>query len=119
MYYKYIQYTDLSNLLNYIITKHNIVNIDINILNFRYYTHRKYIAMITIIADDLKFPENIIYKIYNSLDDFFENKNDDKLYKIITNNKYVLFEEYDNEYTDKNVNIKNDNEYIYDTEIQK
>jgi hypothetical protein len=90
-----------------------------NILNFRYYTHRKYVAMITIIADDLKFPENIIYKIYNSLDDFFENKHDAKLYKIITNNKYVLVKEYDNEYTDKNVNIKNDDEYIYDNEIEK
>lgn len=115
MFYKYIQYTDLSNLMDYIIKKHNIINIDMNILNFQYYTYRKYVAMVTIIADDNKIPENITYKIYNSIDDFFEKKHDDKTYKIISNNKYILVEEYD---VIQNNNIQNDDEYIYDNEIE-
>lgn len=115
MFYKYIQYTDLSNLMDYIIKKHNIVNINMNILNFQYYTYRKYVAMVTIIADDNKIPENNTYKIYNSIDDFFEKKHDDKTYKIISNNKYILVEEYD---VIQNNNIQNDDEYIYDNEIE-
>ena len=104
LYNKYLEYTDLNNILNYIITKHHIINIDIDIdiLNFQYKYYRKYVGIISVIADDYKFPQNIKYTIYNSLDDFFQNRQDDKKYKIVKNDNYVLVQNFSND-IEKNI----------------
>jgi hypothetical protein len=82
------------------------MNINIDIFNFQYHIYRKYIVTISVIADDSKISQNNKYLIYNSLEDFFFNRDENKNYEIDNRNNYILAKEntFDEEIIYHNLN---------------
>lgn len=93
LYNEYISYSDLNNVLEYVNSRHHILNIDIDILNFPYHIYKKFIVRISILADDVKPPSNMKWKIFDTLDEFFTIRNLTSEYRIINKKKFILVHE--------------------------